>query len=104
MACRKRFEIILSDSDRVERAHNKITEYLAKQVEMTEEEMAKKKVKVHETKVEKDGMDIEGMRAQGWDKLRFRTGPKWRNCGILWADEGGKAADHCRAGGKTAAW
>ena len=31
VACRKRFEIITSNSDRVKRAHNKITEYLAKQ-------------------------------------------------------------------------
>ena len=71
-ARRKRFEIILSDSDRVKRAHKKIVEYLAKKVEMTEEEMAKKKVKVHETRVEKDGdgferdgVDVESMRAQG---------------------------------------
>ena len=97
MACRKRFEIILSNSDRVKSAHNKITEYLAKQVEMTEEEMAKKKVMVHETKVEKDGMDVERMRAQGG------TNPDLgRDIG------GGTAASSglmkgCRAGGRTAA-
>jgi hypothetical protein len=57
--CRKRFENILADTDRVKRANDKIVEYLAKQLERADEERTAKKARredgIEEMKVANPG-------------------------------------------------
>ena len=59
-ACRKRFESLLADSDKVKRADHKITDRLAKLLEREDEQQKIKKAKANNKEQEDNDMNIKG--------------------------------------------
>jgi len=73
-ACRKRFEEILKGSEKVKRAHDKISEYLAKMIEKDVEERKAKKAKMTDEQDE----EMKDSEAQGGRQEEGSSGPQRR--------------------------